>query len=283
MRRRAILVAGAALALVLGIVWSKVAPAGDGPRPFPDVTGTYSGFFQSSADANFAGTLEMRITAQDGPRFSGTASLGIPDASGDIEALAFIVLGEATKSTDQDLQAMMNEVKEINATKAMVRGTLSAFDGGASLANLTYDLQLGPGRRDRGTAVILRSYVGGNCNPPNITGSYIGGFQSDDGTTQGFVSAQFAGQLPVNPTSFLAAATFQPSRSDASASWNNGRGTVGCDGNAIIILPPNFGTPGPVLQGRFTSDSVTRFQGRYTGGPALLAGSGTFAIQTGGD
>ena len=46
-------------------------------------------------------------------------------AGGDIEALAFIVLMEAVKSAQEDLNAIMAQVEEINKAKAKQRELLS--------------------------------------------------------------------------------------------------------------------------------------------------------------
>ncbi|HSO36105.1 MAG TPA: hypothetical protein VLT33_26440 [Labilithrix sp.] len=48
-------------------------------------------------------------------------------AGADIEALAFLVLMEATKSAQDDLKAIMAEVKAINARKSALRAALAAL------------------------------------------------------------------------------------------------------------------------------------------------------------
>lgn len=49
------------------------------------------------------------------------ATASASDTSGDIEALAFLVLMQASKSVQEDLEAIMEQVKAINCAKAGVR------------------------------------------------------------------------------------------------------------------------------------------------------------------
>jgi len=51
---------------------------------------------------------------------------GLPSVAGvsDIESLAFIVMMNATKSASSDLQSIMDETKQANASKAHLRAVL---------------------------------------------------------------------------------------------------------------------------------------------------------------
>lgn len=62
-----------------------------------------------------------RVSAELGLQYSVLGSLG----DSDIMALAFIVMMEATKSAQEDLKAVMAEVKAINAAKAALRDIIS--------------------------------------------------------------------------------------------------------------------------------------------------------------
>ncbi|WP_199553601.1 hypothetical protein [Sandaracinobacteroides hominis] len=69
------------------------------------------------AEAEFGAVLE---TARPGGSWAVLGSM--PD--GDIEALAFLVLMQASKSAQEDLKAIMAGVKAINARKAKLRELL---------------------------------------------------------------------------------------------------------------------------------------------------------------
>jgi len=68
--------------------------------------------------------LESAISAHFAPSIGGT---GIPPGM-DIEALAFIVLMQATQDQDKDLQSIMDGVQEINKQKAALRSQMQALN-----------------------------------------------------------------------------------------------------------------------------------------------------------
>jgi hypothetical protein len=57
-----------------------------------------------------------------------TASTIAELAGGDVEAQAFVILMEATKSADEDLKAIMAEVKAINNAKQQLRSLISKIN-----------------------------------------------------------------------------------------------------------------------------------------------------------
>lgn len=70
-----------------------------------------------AAREHAAGTVSAAAARQAIARNPGFGGLG----GTDVEALAFLVLMEATKSAQQDLKEIMNRVKRINAAKAALR------------------------------------------------------------------------------------------------------------------------------------------------------------------
>jgi hypothetical protein len=88
------------------IEWVTAQARVEAQRPAPDLT-----------------ALEGAVRARF-PSATGTGSTGVTAgvaAGGDIEALAFILLMEATNDQDQDLQAMMSEVQAQTTAKQQIR------------------------------------------------------------------------------------------------------------------------------------------------------------------
>jgi hypothetical protein len=54
--------------------------------------------------------------------------LGSLSGSGDIEAIAFVVMMEATRSAEQDLKTIMAEVKAMTAAKAKLRDLINTVN-----------------------------------------------------------------------------------------------------------------------------------------------------------
>jgi hypothetical protein len=73
-----------------------------------------------------SGALDPSLVEGEAGRSCGAAFVGACKI-GDIEALAFLVLMQATSDMDQDLQQIMAEVKAQNAAKAHQRAVLQAM------------------------------------------------------------------------------------------------------------------------------------------------------------
>lgn len=95
-----------------------------------------------------------RQIVTDGQSFSG---IGGP--SGDIEAVVFIVLMEATKSSEDDLQSIMAQVKATDAAKACLRASadravarrcMDAIVPTPPVTQAALDTLLGPAKVDPG-------------------------------------------------------------------------------------------------------------------------------------
>jgi len=95
-----------------------------------------------SRDTIDVAPLEAAAKAKFGKKQAASAPTGTPApsskptvlgdlGSADIEALAFLVLMEAAKSAQEDLKAIMDGVKAINAEKSKQRGAASSIQKAA--------------------------------------------------------------------------------------------------------------------------------------------------------
>ncbi len=84
-----------------------------------------SGRYKTTAEA--IGAALQQLASQDGLPNSTANQAGIlePGNSDDIEALAFVVMMEAAKSAQEDLKAIMAEVKAMTNAKARLRELIS--------------------------------------------------------------------------------------------------------------------------------------------------------------
>jgi hypothetical protein len=93
---------------------------------------TRSWIRQEAAREHAAGIVSEAAARQ---AIAGNPSLGHL-AGGDVEALAFLVLMEASKSAQQDLKEVMDRVKRINDAKAALRGRAVQRRPGTSPARI---------------------------------------------------------------------------------------------------------------------------------------------------
>lgn len=94
----------------------------------------------------------------------GHSFVGLGGGGADIEALVFIVLMEAAKSTEDDLEAIMGQINGVNAAKACLRATLErtkvrqCMDGivpSPPLTQAALDTLLAPAKADPSTLDAL--------------------------------------------------------------------------------------------------------------------------------
>jgi putative addiction module CopG family antidote len=82
------------------------------------------GRYQQASDVVSAALRQFQLQGGTGSSGAAALAMGLPEGA-DIEALAFIVMMEATKSANQDLAAIMSEVKAMTAAKQKLREVIS--------------------------------------------------------------------------------------------------------------------------------------------------------------
>lgn len=90
--------------------------------------------FRSRVDKLFGLTNQLKVQLQVLEESPGSFVMHVqpaevtPSPDGDIEAVAFLVLMQASKSAQEDLKAIMEQVKDINEAKRKLRATLNPHE-----------------------------------------------------------------------------------------------------------------------------------------------------------
>src|SRR6266481_1340591 len=148
-------------------------PAAATPPPngdkVQDVTGMWSGLFQSTMDPRIMGTVQLDVDAMDQRhrRFMGMVTMKA--------GMAFTFPFDGTIAAGGEL----NGVGKGDAGMVEFHGMAGFVPGGAGFVDVHYKFRFPDGTMDEGFAIVLRNFIPPDpCVSPEVTGMWAGTFTS---------------------------------------------------------------------------------------------------------
>jgi len=217
-----------------------------------DVTGSWSGYFQSTVDPRVMGTVQFDVATQRQRRFMGTVTMragvaftfpfdGTIAASGDVNG--------GGRSADGTVHFHGQLIEQPIGSNDRVQD--------AAVVDVQYRFTFPDGSVDEGFALALRSFPEGDCTPPDVTGTWTGSFTSASTGATGEDISAWSG--PGDRVSHTFTGGTILSLGDERLTFVD-RGTIDCpdeDGAANVVVIGVGATSRVIFQGVYMIDPRT--------------------------